>query len=227
MSGLVVFYVIILADPWPDGSYPEKPCLHKPVSSLKAWWLWLWSFLAPVIADGVLALVMAGGAGSGFSPVQCQCTGLKIPAFCCLTVLYGQESRLDACWGRKGFWCSYFAVLSSQAELWSIRMPIGWSEHCHVWIFRLTSAAVWMFRITSAVLFGCFVSFLIFPLKVAVKCSVKACWKCLFWVWEVILCRHRSGWVDYGRTVSDMKSHGRAFCQRAGGSALPRIDPQC
>lgn len=89
------------------------------------------------------------------------------------------------------------------------------------------SAAGWMFRIISAVLFGCFVLILIFLLRVAVKCSVKACWRCLSLVREVILRRHRSGWVDYGRTISDMKSHGRAFCQRAGGSALPRIDPQC
>lgn len=112
-------------------------------------------------------------------------------------------------------------------------MHRGGSEHWHVWVFRLMSAIGWMFRITSVVLFGCFVLFLIFPLRVAVKCSVKACWRCLSWVREVILCRHRSGWVDlwkdglwYEESWEGILPKGRGQCIAKNRPSVSGFDHQ-
>ncbi len=98
---------------------------------------------------------MAGGAGSGFRSIPCQCTGLKIPSFCCLTVLYGHSRGWMYAEVGRAPWCSYFAVQIILAELLEYHNAQRWVRML-AWQFRLMSAAGWMFRIISAVMFGCF-----------------------------------------------------------------------
>lgn len=75
-------------------------------------------------------------------------------------------------------WCSYFAVQISLAGLLEYHNAQRWVRML-AWKFRLMSAAGWMFRIISVFMFGCFVLIHIFLIRVAVKCSVMACWRCL------------------------------------------------
>ncbi len=153
---------------------------------------------------------MAGGAGSGFRSIPCQCTGLKIPSFCCLTVLYGHSRGWMYAEVGRAPWCSYFAVQIILAELLEYHNAQRWVRML-AWQFRLLVGCLGSYRRSCLDVF--FIH--IFLIRVAVKCSVMACWRCLSGVREVILRRHRSGWVGYGRMIADMKSQGRAFCQGA------------
>ncbi len=154
---------------------------------------------------------MAGGAGSGFRSIPCQCTGLKIPSFCCLTVLYGHSRGWMYAEVGRAPWCSYFAVQIILAELLEYHNAQRWVRML-AWQFRLMSAAGWMFRIISAVMFGCFVLIHIFLIRVAVKC--------LWWlVGGVYQEYERSSCVDIGQDGLVMEGWSLIWRVKGGHSA--------